>query len=81
MVFDAPYFDLASAPDVKGLVHWGAHDPGVARMARPEGLSEELRSRFGPYPAERYIYGHVWHDADATRAMLSSSAPVTAMRT
>ena len=35
----------------------------------PPGLADELRERFGPYPASRYIYGEVWYDPLETRAM------------
>src|SRR5262245_56961901 len=35
VVFDPPYFDLAQAPRALGVVSWGAHDPGVAPIARP----------------------------------------------
>jgi predicted AlkP superfamily phosphohydrolase/phosphomutase len=69
VVFDAPYCDLASAKNARGLVNWGAHDPGVPQFSRPPGLSEELRSRFGTYPATRYIYGEVWYDPNEARAM------------
>ena len=69
VIFDAPYFDLARAPRCRGLVHWGAHDPGVAAHAVPASLTEEIGARFGPYPASRYIYGFVWPDAERARAM------------
>jgi len=60
VVFDASYFDLAAAPEVRGLVSWGAHDPGVAQAARPAELLAEFSRRFGPYPASRWIYGLAW---------------------
>jgi predicted AlkP superfamily phosphohydrolase/phosphomutase len=69
VVFDAPYFDLAAAPDVGGMVHWGAHDPGVPPTANPPGLAAEIAGRFGPYPAEPWIYGFVWPSVERTRAM------------
>jgi hypothetical protein len=69
VIFDAPYCDLASAANARGMVSWGAHDPGVPEFSRPHGLSDEVRARFGRYPASSYIYGEVWHDADKTRAM------------
>jgi predicted AlkP superfamily phosphohydrolase/phosphomutase len=69
LVFDPPYFDLAKAPGVEGLVSWGAHDPGVARAARPPGLLAEMEERFGPYPAAQWIYGFVWPSAERTRRM------------
>src|SRR4029453_8068083 len=52
VVFDAPYFDLAKAPEVRGITNWGAHDPGVDRAARPAELRAELEERFGAYPAQ-----------------------------
>lgn len=69
VVFDAPYFDLAQAPDVRGIVGWGAHDPGVGHAARPSVLLEEFRERFGEYPAEEWIYGVVWASARRAREM------------
>jgi predicted AlkP superfamily phosphohydrolase/phosphomutase len=69
VVFDAPYFDLAQAPEARGIVGWGAHDPGVAHAARPDSLLEEFRARFGKYPAERWIYGVVWASVERTREM------------
>src|SRR5262245_46557163 len=38
VVFDPTYFDLARAPEVRGIVHWGAHDPGGSPMSRPDVL-------------------------------------------
>jgi len=69
VVFDTPYFDLARAPKIRGMVSWGSHDPGVAVCSNPVGLSGEITDRFGPYPAQDYIYGHVWPDRDRTAAM------------
>lgn len=60
VVFDTPYFDLSRAPQVRGLVGWGAHDPGVPPAARPTTLLPEFEARFGKYPAEEWIYGVVW---------------------
>jgi predicted AlkP superfamily phosphohydrolase/phosphomutase len=69
VVFDTPYFDLASAPQIRGMVSWGSHDPGVPVHSSPAGLAAEIAERFGPYPAEKYIYGHVWPDRDRTADM------------
>lgn len=60
VVFDAPYFDLARAPRARGLVAWGAHDPGVPPLSSPSGLADEVRGRFGEYPAPEWIYGFTW---------------------
>ena len=64
IVFDPPYFDLRRTPGVSGLVNWGAHDPGVAAFARPDGLLAEIGARFGSYPAPQWIYGFVWPSAE-----------------
>ena len=59
VVFDPTYFSLARAPNVRGLVHWGANDPGGLRASRPAGLHDEIRQRFGRFP-EEWIYAFVW---------------------
>ena len=69
VVFDAPYFDLTQAPQVRGVVGWGAHDPGVPAAARPDALLAEFEARFGKYPAEQWIYGVVWASAERAREM------------
>lgn len=69
VVFDVPYFDLAAAPAVNGIVAWGAHDPGVARASRPADLASELAQKFGAYPAERWIYGFAWPSVRRSSAM------------
>lgn len=66
VIFDAPYCDLAQAPDLRGLVCWGAHDPGVAPMARPPALMQEIEDKFGPYPAPDFIYAFTWPDPERT---------------
>jgi hypothetical protein len=69
VVFDAPYFDLKTAPNVEGLISWGAHDPGVPPFARPRTLRAEIDRRFGPYPASEFIYGFVWPSPERSKAM------------
>jgi predicted AlkP superfamily phosphohydrolase/phosphomutase len=69
VVFDVPYCDLTQAPEVLGLTDWGAHDPGVSAVSRPEGLREEIHRRFGPYPAAQWIYGFSWPSAARTRVL------------
>jgi len=69
VVFDAPYFDIDAAPGVRGIVSWGAHDPGVRRSSRPSEFVEEFRARFGDYPAPKWIYGLAWPSAEKSRAM------------
>jgi predicted AlkP superfamily phosphohydrolase/phosphomutase len=67
-VFDVPYFDLSRAPNVCGITSWGAHDPGVAPAARPEGLHEEMATLFGKYPAPEWIYGFCWPSPQKAQA-------------
>jgi predicted AlkP superfamily phosphohydrolase/phosphomutase len=69
VVMDAPYFDLLRTENARGVVAWGAHDPGCAPYSRPTSLRAEIDARFGSYPARPYIYGFVWPDARRTRAM------------
>jgi predicted AlkP superfamily phosphohydrolase/phosphomutase len=68
LAFDIPYHELA-ASNVCGLASWGAHDPGVHQHSRPHGLTQEIESRFGCYPAKQFIYGYVWPDAARTEQM------------
>ncbi|MGH8203468.1 MAG: alkaline phosphatase family protein, partial [Steroidobacteraceae bacterium] len=69
VVLDPPYFDLGRAPQVRGIVSWGAHDPGVAPAARPDGLWDEMQARFGPYPAANWIYGTPWNSEALSKEM------------
>ncbi len=69
VVFDPPYFDLSRAPAARGIVGWGAHDPGIAPASTPRELWSEIESRFGPYPARQWIYGFSWPCPETTRAM------------
>ena len=80
VVFDATYFDLDAAPNVRGIVSWGAHDPGVAQAARPANLLAEFNDRFGAYPAPRWIYGFAWPSAENARAMGSDLAHAVDVR-
>ena len=66
VVFDTPYFDLKKSPSVKGIVNWGAHDPGVAAGSRPDGLLEEVVQKFGAYPAKQWLYGLSWNSIENT---------------
>jgi predicted AlkP superfamily phosphohydrolase/phosphomutase len=79
VVFDVPYCDLTQAPNVRGLTHWGAHDPGVSPASQPEGMHEELSRNFGPYPATQWIYGFCWPSAD--KASAAGAALVRAVET
>ncbi|MEY2451035.1 MAG: hypothetical protein QOD92_609 [Acidimicrobiaceae bacterium] len=69
VVFDPPYADISDAPDVHGVVSWGAHDPGVVPRTNPPGLRQELDDRFGPYPADRWTYASPWPSAERTDEM------------
>ena len=68
-VVDMPYFDMARAPSVRGIVGWGAHDPGAPKGSRPAGLLGEALERFGPYRGERWIYGVPWPSASHAEEM------------
>jgi predicted AlkP superfamily phosphohydrolase/phosphomutase len=81
VVFGPPYFDLAQAPHVRGVIGWGVHDPGVPTAARPDSLLPEFEARFGKYPAERWIYGVVWASPEHTREMGEALARSVNIRT
>jgi predicted AlkP superfamily phosphohydrolase/phosphomutase len=69
VVFDVPYFNLPAHDAARGMVCWGSHDPGVRPLSSPADLKDEIAERFGPYPADEVVYGHVWPSAERTRAM------------
>ena len=69
VVFDAPYFWLERAPQVQGLVGWGAHDPGVAAHSQPRTLGAEISARFGAYPGGEYLYATPWMSAPQCKRM------------
>jgi predicted AlkP superfamily phosphohydrolase/phosphomutase len=70
VVFDAPYVDLRRAPGVRGVVAWGAHDPGLDRAASaPAGLLRELERRVGACPGAPWLYATPWASALDTRRM------------
>lgn len=73
VVVDPPYFDLAKT-NARGLVGWGAHDPGVPTCAQPATLDAEIRERFGEYAANKWIYGFVWPSPEKTREMATALA-------
>ena len=80
VVFDPPYFDLCRAPTVRGVVSWGAHDPGTQIQANPESLLNEIRDKFGDYPATQWIYGFTWPSADETTKMGTALAEAVRVR-
>jgi predicted AlkP superfamily phosphohydrolase/phosphomutase len=69
VVFDAPYVDLGRTRNTRGVVGWGAHDPGAARAACPQELLAEFESRYGAYPAAEWTYGMPFPSESRTRAM------------
>jgi predicted AlkP superfamily phosphohydrolase/phosphomutase len=69
VVFDPPYCDLRLAPAVRGVMNWGAHDPGVTEGSRPVELIDEIHRRFGRCPAHECMYDIAWPSDDRTRAM------------
>jgi len=80
VVFDPPYFDLARAPDTRGIVGWGAHDPGIASAAVPKELGSEFRDRFGTYLAQDWIYGLTWPCAQKSAVMADRLVRAVEMR-
>lgn len=80
VVFDPPYFDLRCAPACRGVVCWGAHDPGIESQSSPASLAAEIAARFGPYPATPFIYGFVWPDAELAREMGEALARAVDLR-
>ncbi len=81
VVCDPSYFDLGRAPQVQGLVNWGAHDPGVASSSRPDSILAEVRERFGEYPARDWIYGTPWSSENRSREMGNRLAESVRVRT
>jgi predicted AlkP superfamily phosphohydrolase/phosphomutase len=69
VVFDPPYTDLSRSPSVRGLVGWGAHDPGIPPTTTPRSLRRELDARFGPYPSSNWTYVSPWPSIARTADM------------
>ena len=69
VVFDAPYVDLRLAPNTRGIVGWGAHDPGIPSGGCPAELLTEFERQFGRYPATEWTYGLPFPSTSRTRAM------------
>ena len=66
VIFDAPYVDLRLAPGTRGIVAWGAHDPGAVAAGRPREMFRDFRRRFGEYPSQ-WTYGTPWPSPGRTR--------------
>lgn len=69
VVFDTPYVPLDRAPNTRGIVGWGAHDPGVGLTASPPELLTEFEARFGDYPVPQWTYGMPFPSTTHTQAM------------
>jgi predicted AlkP superfamily phosphohydrolase/phosphomutase len=69
VVFDPPYTDISGAGGARGVVSWGAHDPGVSATSNPPRLRHELDRRFGPYPSSDWTYVSPWPSAELTAEM------------
>ena len=69
LVFNAPYFDLAASSNMRGIVGWGSHDPGMPTTARPSTLLAEAKERFGEYPGTAWTYAVSWPSAERTKRM------------
>ncbi len=69
LVFDTPFVDLRRAQNTKGIVGWGLHCDGSARISRPATLQGEFEQAFGKYPGAGWIYGTPWPSAERTRRM------------
>jgi predicted AlkP superfamily phosphohydrolase/phosphomutase len=68
VVFDTPYVDLRRARNTRGIVAWGAHDPGTVMASRPRNVQTDFLERFGDYPSE-WTYGTPWPSPARTRQM------------
>ncbi len=65
---------------MRGVVSWGAHDPGTPEACRPRSLGAEIRERFGEYPAKPWIYGFTWTSVERTREMGLALVEATRLR-
>jgi len=71
VVFDTPYADFSRAPGLRGVVNWGAHDPGISGgpVGHPTPIIDELTARVGPYPADEWTYSTPWTSPESCAAM------------
>src|SRR5262249_58256552 len=81
VVFDTPYVDLRRARPTRGIVGWGAHDPGIHASAAPADLRVQFEQRFGAYPATPWLYGTPWASPARTQAMGTALARALDVRT
>jgi hypothetical protein len=68
VVFDTPYVDLRRAPNTRGIVAWGAHDPGTSAAGRPDGVLDDSGT-LRPLPGRSWTYGIPWPSPERTREM------------
>ncbi|HEY1251849.1 MAG TPA: alkaline phosphatase family protein [Thermoanaerobaculia bacterium] len=81
VVFDTPYVDLRRARNTRGVVGWGAHDPGIDLDACPHELLGEFEERFGAYPAPAWTYGMPFPSTARTQAMGAELVSALDLRT
>jgi predicted AlkP superfamily phosphohydrolase/phosphomutase len=80
LIFDPPYFDLRMAPSVRGVMNWGAHDPGVAAGSRPLELIDEVQARVGDYPVRETMYDIVYPSPERTIRLGDALVHATELR-
>ena len=80
-IFDPPYFDLRLAPSARGVMNWGAHDPGVSSGGRPAELWDEVIARFGSYPVRDTMYDIVWPSPERAEKLGDLLVEATELRT
>ncbi|HYB53874.1 MAG TPA: hypothetical protein VEG84_08405, partial [Thermoanaerobaculia bacterium] len=80
VVFDTPHVELRRAPNTRGVVGWGAYDPGTPTDSRPHGLLAEVEDRFGAYPAARWTYDLPWPSPARCREMGKALAGALELR-
>lgn len=81
VILDPCYFDLGKTSASRGIVNWGAHDPGILNKSIPAGLEDEILNRFGPYPASEWLYGVCWQSTERTETMGSKLVSAIETRT
>jgi hypothetical protein len=75
VVFDPPYFDLERAPSVRGVMNWGAHDPGRRQRFTPERADRRSALAVRKLPGRRL---HVRRRVAFRRAHLRDGASADA---
>ena len=80
VVFDFPYFDLSRARHTRGVVAWGAHNPGTEFSTNPKDLRGALLERYGVYPASEWIHAVAWPSSERCQTMGNALAEGVAAR-